>query len=89
MKYRKILSFSALLLPILLTSCNPTKPTSTVSTPKATATDTGKPFTATPKPDVPKSDTGAGGGSQTTITSSTPDEEDDPDIIKPEDSPWT
>lgn len=87
MKYRKILSFSALLLPILLTSCNPTNPTSTVSTPKAT--DTGKPSTATPKPDVPKSDTGAGGGSETTITSTTPVEEDDPDIIKPEDSPWT
>lgn len=87
MKYRKILSFSALLLPILLTSCNPTNPTSVVSTPKAT--DTGKPSTATPKPDVPKSDTGAGGGSGTTITSSTPNEEDDPDIIKPEDSPWT
>ena len=45
MKYRKILSFSTLLLPILLTSCNPTNPTSTVSTPKAT--DTGKPSTAT------------------------------------------
>lgn len=69
MKYRKILSFSALLLPILLTSCNPANPTSTVSTPKAT--DTGKPSTATPKPDVPKSDTGAGGGSGTTITSTT------------------
>lgn len=87
MKYRKILSFSALLLPILLTSCNPTNPTGSVSTPKAT--DTGKPSTATPKPDVPKSDTGAGGGSKTTITSTTPVEEDDPDIIKPEDSPWT
>lgn len=80
MKHKKALTFSIFLLPLLLTSCgNPTS--STLSSP--TFTQPGSTVNTTPT--SKKTDTGV-----KAITSSTPDEpEDDPDIIKPEDSPWT
>jgi NAD-dependent dihydropyrimidine dehydrogenase PreA subunit len=80
MKHKKSLTFSIFLLPLLLTSCG--NPTSlTLSSP--TSTQPGSTVDTTPT--SKQTDTGA-----KATTSSTPDEpEDDPDIIKPEDSPWT
>ena len=80
MKHKKSLTFSIFLLPLLLTSCgNPTS--STLSSP--TSIQPGSTVKTTPT--SKQTDTGA-----KATTSSTPDEpEDDPDIIKPEDSPWS
>lgn len=80
MKHKKALTFSIFLLPLLLTSCgNPTS--STLSSP--TSIQPGSTVNTTPT--SKKTDTGV-----KATTSSTPDEpEDDPDIIKPEDSPWS
>ena len=80
MKHKKALTFSIFLLPLLLTSCgNPTS--STLSSP--TFTQPGSTVNTTPT--SKQTDTGV-----KATTSSTHDEpEDDPDIIKPEDSPWS
>lgn len=80
MKHKKTLTFSIFLLPLLLTSCgNPTS--STLSSP--TSIQPGSTVNTTPT--SKQTDTGV-----KATTSSTPDEpEDDPDIIKPEDSPWS
>lgn len=80
MKHKKSLTFSIFLLPLLLTSCgNPNS--STLSSP--TSIQPGSTVNTTPT--SKQTDTGV-----KATTSSTPDEpEDDPDIIKPEDSPWS
>ena len=80
MKHKKSLTFSIFLLPLLLTSCgNPNS--STLSSP--TSIQPGSTIDTTPT--SKQTDTGV-----KATTSSTPDEpEDDPDIIKPEDSPWS
>lgn len=80
MKHKKSLTFSIFLLPLLLTGCgNPTS--STLSSP--TSIQPGSTVNTTPT--SKQTDTGV-----KATTSSTPDEpEDDPDIIKPEDSPWS